>query len=338
MSQRFALFGTGFWSRFQLAAWRELEGVECVALYNRTRSKAEALAREFGVPAVYDDPEELLRRESLDFMDIVAHVDMHSPLVHLAAQHNVPAICQKPMAPDLETAAKMVAVCREAGIPLMIHENWRWQAPIQQVKQVLREGTVGQPFRAHLIYANSAPVFENHPYLKTLDRFILNDMGSHLLDVARYLFGEAQSLYCRAARIHPDIQGEDVATVMMTMQTGATVVCSLSYASRVEHDRFNETYLTVECDNGSIEIGPDYWVRVTTDEGTLSTRCVPPHYDWIDPMYEIVQSSIVPCHADLLRALRTGEPASTSAADNFETMRLVFAAYDSAATGNVVVL
>ena len=35
---RFAIFGTGFWSRFQLGAWRELEGVECVALYNRTRS------------------------------------------------------------------------------------------------------------------------------------------------------------------------------------------------------------------------------------------------------------------------------------------------------------
>ena len=43
MALRFAIFGTGFWSRFQLAAWQELEGVECVAFYNRTRSTAEAL-------------------------------------------------------------------------------------------------------------------------------------------------------------------------------------------------------------------------------------------------------------------------------------------------------
>jgi predicted dehydrogenase len=59
---RFAIAGTGFWSRFQLAAWRELKGAECVALYNRTRGKAEALAREFGIPAVYDDAGEMLRR------------------------------------------------------------------------------------------------------------------------------------------------------------------------------------------------------------------------------------------------------------------------------------
>ena len=101
---RFAMFGAGFWSRFQLAAWQELEGVKCVALYNRTVSKAEALAREFGVPAVYGDPEELLRSEELDFVDIVTDVDTHSRFVHLAAAHKLPAICQKPMAPSLEIA------------------------------------------------------------------------------------------------------------------------------------------------------------------------------------------------------------------------------------------
>ena len=44
---RFAIFGTGFWSRYQLAGWRELPGVRCVALFNRTRAKAEALGRAF---------------------------------------------------------------------------------------------------------------------------------------------------------------------------------------------------------------------------------------------------------------------------------------------------
>ncbi len=35
--KKFAIFGCGFWSQFQLGAWQELEGAECVALYNRTR-------------------------------------------------------------------------------------------------------------------------------------------------------------------------------------------------------------------------------------------------------------------------------------------------------------
>jgi len=338
MALRFAVFGTGFWSRFQLAAWYELGGVDCVAVYNRTRSKAEALAHEFGVPAVYDDPEELLRHETIDFMDVITHVDVHSELVHMAAKYKVPVICQKPMAPDLETARQMVGVSRKAGIPFMVHENWRYQYPIQQVKKALQEGGVGKPFRAHIIYANSAPVFENHPYLKELDQFIIADIGSHVLDTARFLFGEARTLFCQTRQVTPGIKGEDVATVMLEMGDNVTVTCSLSYASRVEHDRWNETYMVIECDNGSVELGPDYWVRVTTKQGTLSRRCVPPNYDWIDPDYLVVQSSIVPCNADLLRALQTGQPAPTSGEDNFETMRLVFAAYDSAQIGQVITL
>ena len=338
MALRFAVFGTGFWSRFQLAAWHEVGGVACVAVYNRTRSKAEALAHEFGVPAVYNDPEELLRHETIDFMDVITHVDVHSALVHLAAKYKVPVICQKPMAPDLETARQMVQVSREAGIPFMVHENWRYQYPIQQVKKALQEGEVGRPFRAHIIYANSAPVFENHPYLKELDQFIIADIGSHVLDTARFLFGEARTLFCQSRQVTPGIKGEDVATVMMEMGDDVTVTCSLSYASRVEHDRWNETYMAIECENGSVELGPDYWVRVTTKQGTLSRRCVPQNYDWIDPDYLVVQSSIVPCNADLLRALQTGQPAPTSGEDNLETMRLVFAAYDSAQIGQVITL
>ncbi len=147
---RFAILGTGFWSRFQLAAWHEIPGVECVALFNRTRSKAEALAAEFGVPAVYDDPEELLRREQIDFIDIITDVDTHSAFVSLAAQHKVPVICQKPMAPTLALAEQMVTTCRKAGLPFFVHENWRWQTPIRELATVLEGGALGHPFRARL--------------------------------------------------------------------------------------------------------------------------------------------------------------------------------------------
>src|SRR5437016_771378 len=56
---RFGVIGAGFWARFQLAAWQELEGAECVAVCDQIRGKADALARERGVPATYDDPEEM---------------------------------------------------------------------------------------------------------------------------------------------------------------------------------------------------------------------------------------------------------------------------------------
>lgn len=77
---RFAILGTGFWSRYQLAGWHELPGVRCVAMYNRTRAKAEALARDLDVAAVYTDPEEVITRERLDFIHIITDVGTHRQL------------------------------------------------------------------------------------------------------------------------------------------------------------------------------------------------------------------------------------------------------------------
>src|SRR5688500_2366422 len=112
---RFAIIGTGFWARYQLAAWQEIPGARCVALYNRTRAKAEGLAREFAVPAVFDDAEALIRETRPDFVDVITDVETHPHFVQLAAAHQVPVVCQKPMAPSLETARAMAAACEAAN-------------------------------------------------------------------------------------------------------------------------------------------------------------------------------------------------------------------------------
>jgi predicted dehydrogenase len=332
---RLAIFGCGFWARFQIAAWRELEGVEVVALYNRTRAKAEALAAQFGIPAVYDDPHALIAAERLDAIDIITDVDTHRQFVELAAAHGIPAICQKPMAPTLADAEAMVAACAAAGSPFAIHENWRWQMPLRALKSELDSGAIGAPFRARIQFSSSFPVFDNQPFLRELDQFILTDIGSHILDVARFLFGDAQRLYCQTRRVNQAIRGEDVATVML-QQGDVTCTCEMSYASRLEHERFPETYVLIEGERGSLELGPDYWIRRTTADGTFARRHPPPRYAWADPAYDLIHASIVPCNANLLQALRGGPPAETAAADNLKTVRLFFAAYESAASGQTV--
>jgi predicted dehydrogenase len=337
---RFALFGAGFWARVQLAAWGEVPGARCVAVYNRTRSKAEELASAFGVPAVYDDPEALFDSEHVDFVDIVTDVASHARFVQLAASRGVAVICQKPMATSLDEAVGMVAACREANVPFYVHENWRWQKPIREFQRVLASGVVGTPFRARVDFISGFPVFANQPFLRELEQFILTDIGTHILDVARFLFGETSTLYCQTHRIHTDIRGEDCATVMMRMgQTGTTVVCSMAYAENyLERDRFPETYLFVEGSEGSLELAPDYWVRVTTVDGTSSRRVPPTRYEWANPAYEVVQSSIVPCHTNLLSGIKGTGIAETTGEDNLKTLRLVFAAYDSAERDAVISL
>jgi predicted dehydrogenase len=334
---RFAIFGAGFWARYQLAAWREAGGASCVAIFNRTRGKAERLAQEFAIPAVYDDPATLLAHERIDFLDVITDPMTHRHVVELAAAHQMPVVCQKPMAPTLEDAEHMVAACTRVGVPFIVHENWRWQTPLRALKAALASGVIGEPFRARIQYASSFPVFDNQPFLKELEQFILTDIGSHILDVARFLFGEARTLYCRTHRVHPDIKGEDVATVMLDFGS-VTCTCEMSYASKLEHERFPETYVLIEGSQGSLELGPDYWLRQTTRDGTHARRHAPPRYTWADPAYDLIHASIVACHQNILRDVRGGPWAETRCEDNLHTVRLVFATYESAARNQVISL
>jgi D-apiose dehydrogenase len=337
---RFAVFGAGFWSRCQLAAWRELGGVECVAIYNRTRARAEALAAEFGIPAVYDDPEALLDEVKPDFVDNITEIGGHVPLSLLCAARRIPCICQKPMAGSLAGAKRLVAAFERTGTPFFVHENWRWQAPLRQLRTILRKKTIGSPLRARLTMVSGFDVFANQPALRQLEQFILMDLGAHILDVARAAFGEASSLSCVTARtLQPRVKGENLASLLLTMGEAATQVSvELGYArtpmEKGRREIFPQTLALVEGTKGSIEVGPDYTLRVTTKAGTAISRHAPPHYSWVDPTYAVVQASIVPCCDDLLAALRGKRGAGeTRGADNLKTMTLVFAAYESARTG-----
>jgi predicted dehydrogenase len=335
---RFAVVGAGFWAGYQLAAWGEAADVRCVAVCDRERGRAEALAAARGVPRAYEDASEMLRVERPDFLDVITEPPSHGPLVRLAAGAGVPVICQKPMAPTLAECEDLVAACRAAGIPFAIHENWRWQAPLRGVKELLDEGAIGRPFRARIDFLSGFDVFANQPGLRLDERFILADMGCHLFDLARCYFGEAESVYCRTTRVRPEIRGEDTASAVLAMDDGrATVAVNMAYAGTpLERECFPETLVFIEGDRGSIEAAPGCDVRVTTAAGTRSIRFVPPEYSWANPDYAVVHSSMVACQADLLRAIRTGTPAETDAADNLRTMRLVEAAYESAASGKVV--
>ncbi|MBC8101004.1 MAG: Gfo/Idh/MocA family oxidoreductase [Cytophagales bacterium] len=334
--RRFVLIGAGFWGRFQLAAWGENPHAVCVGVCDQDRAKAEALGGPLGIPA-YEDPAAMLADLRPDFADIVTPVHTHVPLIRLCAEKGVPVICQKPLAASVAEAEQALGACQKAGVSLLVHENWRWQTPLRTAGAWLKAGRIGAPFRARLSFVCSFAVFDNQPSLAALPQFILTDIGSHVLDVARSLFGEAASVYAQTQRLHPNIRGEDVATVVMPMGAGrTTVTCEMSYASRTEHERFPQTYLFVEGEGGSLEVGPDYLLRVTDASGTHLTRHAPPRFAWADPAYDLVQASMVPCQADLLAHLRGEKIAETVGADNLETLRLVFAAYESAATGTVV--
>jgi D-apiose dehydrogenase len=231
----------------------------------------------------------------------------------------------------------MVNTCRESGVPYFIHENWRWQRSIRELKKVLASGAIGAPFRPRITCVSGFPAFSYEPWLKEWPEYILFDMGPRLLDTARFVFGEAEKLYCQTDRIPKDTKGEDVATVMLTMGGLTTLMVELGYAENyLEHETLCETPIFVEGAKGSAELGSDFWLPVTTKSGTMARRCPPPRYSWALADCQVCHASIVPCNANLLQALRGDCSAETPGDDNLKTLELVSAAYDSARSGKVV--
>ncbi len=336
---RCAIVGTGFWANFQIAAWLEIPGVQIVALYNRTKGKAEEVNRKFDLNAtVYDDYEALLKNENIDFVDIITDVDSHELFTVMAAEKGIDVVSQKPMAATFEQANNMVATCNNAGVKLFVHENFRWQAPIRKLKNALDGGVIGKPFKARVSFCSAFPVFDNQPFLATLDRFILMDIGSHVLDICRFLLGEVSSLFCLTQRVNATIKGEDVADVLMEMNNGTHCYAEMSYASILEKEAFPQTLVLIEAEKGSLQLANDFEIKVITRDGVIVNEIITPKkYSWVDPAYAVVHSSIVDCNADILNGLKGGF-CETTGIDNLKTVDLVWKSYESAAAAKKITI
>ena len=124
----------------------------------------------------------MVDKVALDFLDIITTPATHPTLVALAANRKVPAIVQKPMALSLEEGKTMVEMMEAAHLPLMVHENYRFQAPIAAVGEIVRSGVIGQPVYGHIASRTAHDIYKGQPYLAAEKRLILADVGVHILD------------------------------------------------------------------------------------------------------------------------------------------------------------
>jgi predicted dehydrogenase len=334
---RVAVIGCGFFAQNHLNAWTEIPEVELVAVCDRDPDRAEAARERFQVGRAYTDPEDMLSTEQLDVVDIVTTMETHRALVTLAADHGVHVIVQKPLAPSWEDCVAIVETCRAAGVRLMVHENFRFQSPILAVRAALAEGRIGRPHFAQLSFRSGYDVYSGQPYLATEKRFILIDLGIHILDVCRAIMGEVETLYSVTQQVNPNIAGEDVATTVVRHENGGTSIVDCSYSSRRLPELFPQTILRIEGANGTIELLEGYRLRITSN-GAVEERSVEPEAPaWTTKPWHVVQESVLNLQRHWVSAWQNGTQPETSGADNLRTYGLVMAAYDSAERNAVVV-
>lgn len=328
------MVGAGFFAAFQAEAWARMDGVRIAAVADVQPDRARAFARQWGIPRAYPNLAEMLERERPDFVDVVTRPETHLELARLAAGCGAHVICQKPMAPEWEEAVAMARACEEAGVRLLIHENWRWQPWYREVRRLVDAGFAGRPF--HLSFrmrtgdGRGPEPYPDQPYFPQMPRFLLHETAVHFLDTFRFLAGEIREVACRTARVNPAIAGEDAALVTLVFEGGATGLIDANRISGPVPAPLAFGEFRLEGERGLLRVSPDgrLWLTEYGQEERLHPLEVP------EVGYK--GDSVRATQEHLLACLRTGAPAETEGREYLKTFATVLACYRAAETGAVV--
>ena len=219
-SLKVAVVGAGYFSQFHYEAWQRLENVALVAVCDLDRAKAEAVAAKYAVPNVFQDLAQMLDQVQPDILDVVTPPPTHFEAIKTAGAHGVTTICQKPFCQNLAEAKAAVQFANEAGIDVIVHENFRFQPWYRKIHELLhRERLIGTPYLATFRLRpgdGQGPdaYLDRQPYFQTMERFLVHETAIHQIDTFRYLLGEVTAIYADLRRLNPAIAGEDAGVVL----------------------------------------------------------------------------------------------------------------------------
>ncbi|RAK18258.1 putative dehydrogenase [Anoxybacillus vitaminiphilus] len=160
-----------------------------------TEELAKEAAQRFGYENYTSDWRKVVEDPSIDIIDIVTPNDSHAEIAIAAAKAGKHIICEKPLARNAEEAKKMWDAVREAGVKHMVAFNYRRTPAVALAKKYIEEGKIGKILNFRGTYLQDWSADPNSPLSWRFQKKVagsgaLGDIGTHVIDFARYLVGE----------------------------------------------------------------------------------------------------------------------------------------------------
>jgi predicted dehydrogenase len=216
---RVLVIGAGYFARFQLEGW-QAAGAQVAGLCDLDLARASALGAEFAVGTVGCDAAALMDRLKPDLVDVVLPPAAQADVVHASLQRGLPTVCQKPFGRDLAQAEALAAASARAGVPLVVHENFRFAPWFREARRLIDAGVLG---RVHGVSFRLRPgdgqgpgaYLDRQPYFQTMPQLLVRETAVHFIDSFRFLCGEVLAVTARLRRLNPVIAGEDAGTIVL---------------------------------------------------------------------------------------------------------------------------
>lgn len=232
-----AVFGCGGVSAGHFGAYTANARVRLVAAVDVRPELAEAAARKWGAERWYSSVERALADPAIHVVDLCLPHHLHAPVAIQAARAGKHVFVEKPIANTLDEADAMIAACREHGVLLMVDQTKRYQNRHRTLKQLLDEGYIGEPILVKAAYLQDITYAWHHMEPERLQGYwkhdgVISGIGIHVLDLLRWLIGEAvevQAIATTSDLIDPGRTTEDTGLMLLRFANGCVGEATVSY-------------------------------------------------------------------------------------------------------------
>ena len=222
-----------------------------VGVADAVAERAQETAERFEVRS-YADADELLSDPSIEAVYVATPTSSHAELTIAAARRGKHVLCEKPLSLNPAEAEEMVRVCREQGVTLGHGTKMRYNACHVKMREMIRDGSIGQPVAMHALFLERWPSDLAHlsagdeeiwklgderiftwRQRKRLGGGPMADMGVHVIDTMVFMMGRVKEVASFCDTLTSELDVEDTASVLVKFENGvqATIECHSSVAN-----------------------------------------------------------------------------------------------------------
>ncbi len=325
------LIGLGLINRAHQYGYRQVaDRARIVAVCDARRDIAGERAAELGC-AAYTEYPELLRDPAVEAVDITLPHHLHYVVARAALEQGKHVLIEKPMAATSAECLELIDLARGKGLTFTVAENTRFVAAYIEAQRLVSSGALGQPRLIRtFIYGSEVERLRDTSNWKgrkdgTLGGTIF-DAGPHSFYLLKWLFGAIQQVQAFQSRLVPESEVEDHAVVAGRLTNGALFTTEYSFTAEIPWGERCEIYGS----EGSLIIDqlcnpPAVHYHGAQDYEGRPLTAVP--YD--PKLWKL--ASIAEGVRDFVDALIEGSAPAVDPMDGYYTLKVVEAAYASAA-------
>jgi len=248
---RFGLIGSGYMGRAHAIALHSVAAafgadyaVECLTLADVTPERAREAAAALGFTAGTADWRSIVADPRIDVVDICTPNHLHAELALAAIAAGKHVYCEKPLALDMRESATIVAAARRAEVCNVIGFNYICNPMLQMARAMIAAGELGDVVSFRGSYLEDYMSDPDVPYSWRCQRKLagagaLADLGSHLINMGRFLLGPIARVSANLRTVHDQrldrgsnerrpVENEDMAQALIEFSSGVPGTMEIS--------------------------------------------------------------------------------------------------------------